>query len=332
MLLAGDVGGTKTLLGLFRPTRGDRPDLVLVREYATTGFDGLDDVVSTFCEETNTRGISAVAIGVAGPVKDQVARLTNVPWIADATVVSEHLGGCPAVLLNDLEAMGSAVAVLEPDELATLQEGDADADGNGALIAAGTGLGEALLHNLNGHFLPAASEGGHADFGARTPRQMALAEELTRIYGRVSNERVISGHGLVNIFRFTHGTQDLNKACREIGRDVDPVDVPARVTTAALEHRCERCMETLDIFVEAYGAEAGNLGLRTVATAGVYIGGGIAPKILPALERGGFMDAFREKDPMTDLLRTMPVHVILNSRAGLLGAAVRAGALARPRK
>ena len=331
MLLAGDVGGTKTLLGLFRAGGSDRADArpapTVVREYATLDFDSLDDVVAAFAEDTGTSVLDAIAIGVAGPVTGHVARLTNVPWVADVSVVSERFGGCPSLLLNDLEAMGSSVPVLEPDELATLQAGDAVPTGNGALIAAGTGLGEALLHNIAGRFLPAASEGGHADFAARTSRELALVEELTRIYGRVSNEHVISGHGLINLFRFAHGTQDLSKACRIVRGDLDTAELPAAITASALAHRCEQCVETLDIFVEAYGAEAGNLALRAVALAGVYLGGGIAPKILPALERGPFMDAFRNKAPMVDLLRTLPVHVILNPAAGLLGAAVRAEAL-----
>jgi glucokinase len=335
VLLAGDVGGTKTLLGLFRaggPERADaRPAPTVVREYATLDFDSLDDVVAAFAEDTGTTALDAVAVGVAGPVTGHVARLTNVPWVADVSVVSERFGGCPFLLLNDLEAMGSSVPVLEPDELATLQEGDAVPTGNGALIAAGTGLGEALLHNIAGRFLPAASEGGHADFAARTRRELALVEELTRIYGRVSNEHVISGHGLINLFRFAHGTQDLSKACRIVRGDLDTAELPAAITASALAHRCEQCVETLDIFVEAYGAEAGNLALRAVALAGVYLGGGIAPKILPALERGPFMDAFRNKAPMVDLLRTLPVHVILNPAAGLLGAAVRAEALTAER-
>ena len=322
MLLAGDVGGTKTLLGLFR-RGGERPAPALVREYATVDFTSLDDVVGTFVEETNTKGVDAVCIGVAGPVTGHVARLVNVPWIADISVVAERLD-CPVKLLNDLEAMASAVPVLEPDELAILQEGDAAPTGNAALIAAGTGLGEALMHNVNGRFLPAASEGGHADFAARTPRELALVEELLRIYGRVDNERVISGQGLVNVFRFTHGTQDLRRACRVVDGGLDPVELPAAISAAALADQCEQCVEALDIFIEAYGAEAGNVALRGMATAGLYVGGGIAPKILPALLRGGFMDAFRDKDPMVDMLRTLPVLVILNPSAGLLGAAVRA--------
>jgi glucokinase len=230
-------------------------------------------------------------------------------------------------LVNDLEAMAYAVPVLEPDELAVLQGGVAVPTGNAALIAAGTGLGEALLHNVNGRFLPSPSEGGHADFAARTRREFALVQELSRIHGRVDNERVISGPGLVNVFRFTHGSQDLRSACRELGPEVDASSLPAAISKAALEGRCESCAEALEMFIEAYGAEAGNLALRTVATAGVYIGGGIAPKILPALEDGRFMEAFRDKEPMVDLLRTLPVMVILNRHAGLLGAAVKAAAL-----
>jgi len=326
MLLAADVGGTKTLVGLFRPA-GDRPEARIIREFVTLDFDNLDEIVETFLEETGTREVDAVCIGVAGPVTGLVARLTNVPWLADASAVAERLGDCPVQLLNDLEAMAYAVPVLEPDELTVLQEGVAVPTGNAALIAAGTGLGEALLHNVGGRFLPSASEGGHADFAARTPREIALVQELSRIHGRVDVERVISGPGVVNLFRFTHGTQDLRRACRVLGPDVETVDLPAAITATALEGGCEQCAEALEMFVEAYGAEAGNLALRSVATAGVYIGGGIAPKIMPALENGLFMQAFRDKEPMVDLLRTLPVTVIMNPAAGLVGAAVRAASL-----
>jgi glucokinase len=326
MLLAADVGGTKTLLGLYGPD-GDRPRSQVVREYTTLDFDSLDAIVFAFLEETGVRHVDAVCIGVAGPVTGLVARLTNVPWLADASIVAERLGDCPVQLLNDLEAMAYAVPVLEPDEQAVLQDGVAVPTGNAALIAAGTGLGEALLHNVDGRFVPSASEGGHADFAARTPRELALVEELARINGRVDVESVISGPGLVNLFRFTHGTQDLRRACAAIGPDMDPAELPAAISTMAIDETCERCAEALTMFVAAYGAEAGNLALRSVATAGVYLGGGIAPKILPALESGGFIEAFCDKEPMVDLLRTLPVTVILNPAAGLLGAAVRAASL-----
>jgi glucokinase len=252
-----------------------------------------------------------------------VARLTNVPWVVDASRIEERLD-CDAELLNDLEAMAHSVPLLERDELAVLQDGVEVPTGNAALIAAGTGLGEALLHNVDGRFLPAASEGGHADFAARTPRELALVAELTRIHGRVDSERVISGPGLVNLFRFTHRTQDLRSACPAVGRVEDVADLPAEIVASGFERRCARCAEALEMFVSAYGAEAGNLALRSAASAGVYLGGGIAPKILHVLRQGAFIDAFNDKEPLSDLLRTIPVKVILNTQAGLLGAAVRA--------
>lgn len=324
MLLAGDLGGTKTLLGLFEPA-DDRPRPLVVREYTTLDFDGLDELVQVFLDDTRAESqLRGLCLGVAGPVTGLVARLTNVPWLADASVFAERWPGCPVRLLNDLEAMAHAVPVLEPEELAVLQAGVPVPSGNAALIAAGTGLGEALLHNVRGAFVPSASEGGHADFSARTPRELALVEHLTGIYGRVDNDRVISGPGLANLFRFTHGFRTGTGVCRAIGPDVDQSELPAAISASAMGGRCEQCSEALEMFVEAYGAEAGNLALRSVATAGLYIGGGIAPKLLPALERGAFLDAFRAKDPLVDLLRTIPVSVILNPAAGLLGAAVAA--------
>lgn len=321
MWLSADVGGTKSLIGVFAPG-ASRPTPRIVREYATLDFESLLDLISTFLDETGATGIRAAAFGVAGPVNGLVARMVNVPWVADAAPVGEALN-CPVALLNDLEAMAHAVPVLEPDELATLQEGILMPNGNAALIAAGTGLGEALLHNIDGRFVPSASEGGHADFAARTPREMAFVSDLTESLGRVDHDRVISGPGLVNLFRFTHG----HRPCAIVDRDDDAATLPARISESALANRCAACVEALDMFVDAYGAEAGNLALRSVATAGVYLGGGIAPKLLPALESGRFMDAFRAKEPLADLLRTIPVRVILNPSAGLLGAATFASTL-----
>ena len=301
MWLAADVGGTKTLVGVFAPG-ASRPEPRIVREYATLDFDSLPDLIETFLDETGAGGIQAAAFGVAGPVSGLVARMVNVPWVADAEPVGDALH-CPVALLNDLEAMAHAVPVLEPDELATLQEGVTVPTGNAALIAAGTGLGEALLHNIDGRFVPSASEGGHADFAARTPRELAFVADLSQSLGRVDHDRVISGPGLVNLFRFTHR----GHACKVVDRDADPAALPAQVSESGLWRRCAQCVEALDMFVDAYGAEAGNLALRSVATAGVYLGGGIAPKLLPALESGRFLDAFRDKEPLADLLRTAGV-------------------------
>lgn len=326
MLLAADMGGTKTLVGLFRHG-GARPEAAVVREYATLDFDSLDEIISTFLDETGAGDIEAVCLGVAGLVSGLTARLTNVPWLADATPLARRFRGRPVELLNDLEAMAYAIPLLHPDELAVLQDGAAARPGNAALIAAGTGLGEALLHDVDGRFVPIASESGHADFAARTPREIALVHALTPVHGRVSIERVLSGRGLVSLFCFTHGTDDIRRACRAIGPDVDRLDVPAALTRTALDGQCEQCGEALDMFVEAYGAEAGNLALRSMATAGVYLGGGIAPRILPALSSGRFMAAFLDKAPMVHWLRLVPVYVILNPGAALVGAAARADAL-----
>jgi glucokinase len=336
MLLAGDVGGTKTLLGLFSPD-GERPSTIEIGEFITLDYEGLEPMIREFLRAQNVdpRAIRAACFGVAGAVTDQVARLTNVPWLVDNERISGTLGLKPAVLLNDLEALAYGVTVLNPDELAVLQQGIPSPTGNAGVIAAGTGLGEALMHNVDGRFVPAASEGGHADFAARTPREMAMVRELTRIFGRVGVEHVISGPGLANVYQFTHQSFGAgptitphsvapSKLCAGVGVVKDPADLPASIARSAMERRCPQCVEALEIFVAAYGAEAGNLALRYVATAGVYIGGGIAPKILSALEEGAFLAAFRDKEPMAHLVATIPVAVILNADAGLIGAAVRA--------
>lgn len=340
MLLAGDVGGTKTLLGLFA-SAPERPDAIEVGEFVTLDYDGLEPMVREFlrAQSVEPKRIDAACFGVAGAVNAQVARLTNVPWLVDGEAVSEAFSLKRARVINDLEALAYGVTVLEPSELKVLQVGVPVADGNACVIAAGTGLGEAMLHNVDGRFIPAASEGGHADFPARTPREMDMVREMTRIFGRVSVEHVVSGLGLVNIYQFTHdafGSGPLltpssiapARLCEGVGPVKDAGDLPARISNSAMAGRCDACAEALDIFISAYGAEAGNIALRSVATAGVYVGGGIAPKILPALESGMFLEAFRAKEPMADLVATMPVSVILNPDSGLLGAAVHAQCLA----
>jgi glucokinase len=317
MLLAGDLGGTKTLLGLFE-VAGRRPMPVALRVYSTGAFESFTAILDAFfADVAGVAAIDAGAIGVAGPVVANRATLTNVPWNISADEVTARLGTPRVRLLNDLEAMASSVDVVTADEVVVLQEGVPRADGNAAVIAAGTGLGEAFLHRVNGRLEPVPSEGGHADFAARTEREIELVRMLRELYGRAEVEHVLSGPGLLNLHRFTHrGGQ-----C-EMLEGADAIEAPARVTLAGLSGRCQGCGEALRMFVEAYGAEAGNMALRGVATAGLYVGGGIAPKILPAIQSGGFMDAFLDKPPMRELLARIPVKVILNGEAGLLGAAV----------
>jgi glucokinase len=324
MLLAGDVGGTKTMLGLFE--RADpRPRPVETRAYPTNSFGSFTAILDAFARDVHKPfSIDAAAAGVAGPVVGDTARLTNINWDISAAEIRARFGTARVRLLNDLEAMANGATVLAGDELAILQEGIARDDGNAVVIAAGTGLGEAYLHRVNGRLQPVASEGGHADFAARTDREIDLLNMLRRDYGRAEVEHVLSGPGIVNLHRLTHGRREC-----ESTRGLDQADTPAAITQAALDRRCAGCVEALSMFVSAYGAEAGNLAMRGMAIAGVYVGGGIAPKILPALRDGRFIEAFRAKGPMTPLVSRIPVKVILNAEAGLLGAAVYAQALAR---
>jgi glucokinase len=323
VILAGDVGGTKTLLGLF-DLAPRRPVPVDVSSFPTADFNGLSAVVSAFlADRRDTPRIRAACFGVAGPVVDQAARLTNVPWTISAEQLAREFDVPHVRLLNDLEAMAHAIAILEPDELHTLQRGHSHPDGNAALIAPGTGLGESILHNLGGAYRPVASEGGHADFAARNQREIALLQMLLQESGRVDLEQVVSGPGIVNLHRFTHA----GERCEARGAEVAAEDLPPLVSRAAMDGSCARCIEAMDLYTAALGAAAGNLALRALSTGGVYIGGGVAPRILPLLEKGGFLRAFIDKTPMEPLLESMPVQVILNQEAALLGAATYASTM-----
>ena len=318
MLLAGDVGGTKTLLGLFeRAPR--RPVPLDLRAYPTNEFSSFTEILQTFTRDAKPSTIEAVAVGVAGPVVNQRANLTNVGFDISAQEITAWRGAIRATLLNDLEAMANSVDVLMPEELVELQPGVARPDGNAVIIAAGTGLGSAYLHRINGRLRPVPSEGGHADFAARTDREIELLRMLRETYGRAEVEGILCGPGVLNLYRFTHA----GGTCPTLA-NVAAGEEPAAISRAAIAKTCPHCMEALDLFVSAYGSETGNLALRGVATGGVYVGGGIAPKILPLLQRGGFIDAFRNKPPMHELLSRIPVKVILNEHAGVLGAAVYA--------
>lgn len=319
MILAGDVGGTKTLLGLFE--RGDRrPRPVIVRTYVTTSFPSFTSILDAFVRDVGDPCVvDAAAAGVAGPVVGNRARLTNIPWEISSDEIGARFGITDARLLNDLEAMATSAEVLSGDEILELQAGVERADGNAVVIAAGTGLGEAYLHRVQGRLRPVPSEGGHADFAPRTDREIELLQMLRADYGRAEVEHVLSGPGLLNLHRFTHA----GARCGAVD-GLDGVGAPAGISQAALERTCHACVEALELFVDAYGAEAGNLALRGVATSGVFVGGGIAPRILPALQDGRFMKAFRAKGLMSDLVARMPVKLILNPEAGLLGAAVAA--------
>lgn len=259
-----------------------------------------------------------MALGVAGPIVGGRARLTNHPWTIDGAAIGRTLGA-PVHLLNDLEALAYSLDALQAHEVVPLHEGRPDPAGPKAVIAAGTGLGQAVLVRVNGQSLACPAEAGHADFGPRGPREDELVRMLRARYGRATVEHVLSGPGLVNLHRLTHA----GVPC-EATRGLNETDQPAAISAAALGHRCVGCQEALELFVSAFGSEAGNLALRTLATGGLYVGGGIAARLEPALRSLGFLDAFLGKPPMESLLDRIPVRLITAEDAGLLGAAVAA--------
>ena len=314
LVLAGDIGGTKTLLGLFEPAPR-RPRLIAQRRFDSDPSLSLDAIVTDFLRTAGDgRPVAAAAFGVAGPVVAQVAQLTNHPWTVDANRSSRILGA-PVQLLNDVEALAYALDALDAEDVVTLQPGRPRPDGMMAVIAAGTGLGQAQLVRVGGRPVACPSEGGHADFAPRHRREDELVRMLRQEFGRATVEHVLSGQGLSHLHQLTHRDAPCEAAA-------DGLDLPATVTSAGLERRCEPCHEALSLFVSAYGSEAGNLALRALAAGGLFIGGGIAPRIVPALQWPGFLDAFRDKPPMSSLLADVPVHVIVTPAAALLGAAV----------
>jgi glucokinase len=317
MILAGDIGGTNTRLGLFEAVR-PRPRRLTIQRFPTLDFPDLPTMIAAFLDvvSVDRATIDRACFGVAGPVVDDAAQLTHVPWRIEGHAIAKAFGLKRVRVVNDLVAMASAVPVLEDSELYTLQRGEPILGGNITLMAAGTGLGIALLHTVDGRIVPSPSEGGHADFAARSERDIALLRDLTARFGRAEVEHVVSGKGLVNIYRVVH------RGRCAAAVNLDDADAPAEISKGALERGCDGCVEVLEFFVESYGAEAGNLALGMLATGGVYIGGGIAPKILPALEKGSFLKAFRAKSSFESMLAKMPVKVILNAETGLLGAAV----------
>lgn len=315
-VLAGDVGGTTTRLGVFE-RRAGRPALAATRTYGTREFPTIEAMTTAFLRDAGIPASTLVAgcFGAAGPVLDGVATLTNTPVRVDARAIADAIKLPTVQVLNDLEALAHAVPVLADDELCVLQNGRVDRSGAIAIIAAGTGLGEAVLYPMGDRFVAKATEAGRTDFAARTETDIAVLRALTREHGRAALEQVVSGPGLVNIHHA------LRPDSCDAGIDFAATDAPGAIATSAIRQTCGTCVQSVAVFVEAYGAEAGNLALRTVATGGVYVGGGIAPKMLDVLADGRFLTTFRAKPPFTPLLESIPVKVILNSDAGLLGAA-----------
>jgi len=326
MLLCGDIGGTKTVLGLFERARPYEP--VTLATFPSLGPERLDDLLDAFLAREPVR-VEAACFGVAGPVIGERVAATNLPWVVDAAALRARLGGAPVFLLNDLEALAYGVALVPEARLAFLNPGQAGLGGNAAVIAAGTGLGEAGLFWDGSRHLPFASEGGHADFAPRSAREIELLRYLLGRYDHVSYERLLSGPGLVHIFQFLYDAEG-HEVPEALTAALGGADPAAAIVAAALGSGTPIAAAALDLFVSIYGAEAGNLALKLKATAGVYVGGGIAPKILPKLQDGTFRAAFLAKGRFARLLTDIPVRVVLDERTALYGAARYAGVRLRP--
>jgi glucokinase len=320
MILAGDVGGTKVALALFEE-RDTGLALRQQQSFASADFDTLESVVAEFMAAHGDVTLRASCLGVAGVVRDGQAHATNLPWQVSEASLAKVCGTPRVRLLNDLEATARGMLLLAPDELAVLQPGSGDRRANIAVIAAGTGLGEAMLFWDGSQHHPVASEGGHADFAARSEREIRLYRFLREQHGpHVSYERVLSGPGLLGIYRFLRAESGVAEP-QWLTVRLTEADGPAAVSDAALAHQDAVCAEALELFVEVYGAEAGNLALRCLAHGGVFVGGGIAAKILPALQTGSFIRALRNKGAFEPLLAGIEVSVAKSDRAPLLGCA-----------
>ena len=324
LILAGDVGGTKTDLGLFKHSAGT---LELVREhrYATAKFDSLEAVCVDF---VGAGAVNAACLGVPGPIIDGRAHATNVPWELSSATLSRALKGVPVRLLNDLAAIAYGMVNLKPSEFVVLHPAEnPPAHGNIAVIAAGTGLGESSLVWEGDKYYAVASEGGHADFAPHNAEQIELLRSLAAEFGHVSYERVLSGPGLWNVYQFLRRESHVEEPAW-LSAQIAAGDASAAVSEAAIAGRDPVCVKALTMFCDIYGSEAANLALKVLALGGVYLGGGIAPKILPMLTNGTFVRGFLAKGRLNEILKRMEVRVSLNPAAGLLGAAhVAAGML-----
>ncbi len=322
MLLIGDVGGTKTNLAIFSIEDG-HPKLEMESTFVSANYGGLETIAQKFLADTGAK-VTTVVVGVAGPVANGQCKTTNLPWLISETTLAETLNLSKVKLINDLESTANAVPYLASHEVETLNKNDLDINpvGNKVVVAPGTGLGESILFHHKNHYHVMASEGGHASFAPTNSLQIGLLTHMLRSFNHVSYERVCSGSmGIPNIYGYLKETRssdmnlDVAKAISEAS------DVAPLIVKAAMSGECEVCIATLNTFVSILGSESSNLAVKTVATGGVYLGGGIPPKILPKLKDGTFMAAFVNKGRFAKMLSQVPVYVILNDKAALLGAA-----------
>ena len=322
MILAGDIGGTKTALALYSPDTGPRRPLAQTT-FPSGDYASLEDIVRTFITNQDAR-VSRASFGVAGPVVGDRAQVTNLPWLVDTQTLSDALGGVSVRLLNDLAAIANAIPFLQPSDLATLNRGQPENHGAVAIIAPGTGLGEAYMLWEGARYRPHASEGGHVDFGPTIPLEVELLNYLLPRFDHVSYERVCSGIGIPNLYAFLKDSGNAFEPDWLSLRFAEAVDPNPVIMQAAMEQHTEICVKTLELFVSILGNEAGNLALKVLATGGVYLGGGISLRVLSKLQEPAFMQSFFRKGRFSDLLTRVPVHVILHPQVALLGVACHA--------
>lgn len=318
MILAGDIGGTNTRLAAFEAGDGVS-QLGDAQMFSSRNFVSFEAILAQFFAEEKPP-VERACFGIAGPIRDGVCRTPNLPWIVDSRALAKQLQLEEVILINDLEANAHGISQLNEHDFRFLHHGHPDAQGNAALISAGTGLGEAGLHNEEGELHPFATEGGHVDFAPRTTIQMEMLSYFLESRDHVSYEHFLSGPGIVNIYHFLVEA-GYGKESENVRDKMDSGNLAAVISTAAVNNESPICVKALELFVSIYGAEAGNLALKTLATGGVFLGGGIAPKIVDKLTEPMFLDAFFSKGRMSALLKEIPIKVIMNDKAALLGAA-----------
>ena len=316
ILLAGDIGGTKTLLRLFESGGG----VLAERRFDSASFASLSQVVAGFLSDSPSLSIAAACFGVAGPVEGGRANITNLPWQIDAASIIAEFHIPQVRLINDFQAVAYGIEALENQDLATLQAGAPQECGVRAVIGAGTGLGEGFMVWQGSYYAAFPSEGSHADFAPTDALQIELLRYLAARYGHVSYERLLSGPGLVNIFEFLRDSRS-QQATAELQSAMEAGDPAAAISDCAMSGKDDLAVSALDLFARIYGAEAGNLALKVLARGGVYIAGGIAAQIMGKLEDSEFLRAFADKGRFAGLLGDIPVHVVLNPKVGLMGAA-----------
>lgn len=321
-ILAGDIGGTKTALAIFEIGPRGR-SLVRGERYPSAAYPGLEPIIEIFLAGEASKP-KAAGFGVAGPVRDGAAKVTNLTWRIEESRLARATGIRRVCVLNDFVANALGLPHLRAGQLATLARGRAETRGPIGILGAGTGLGQACLVPIDDHHAVVPSESGHADFAPRNPLEDRLVAFLRRQAGRATRERVLSGRGLVTLYEFLK-SERIAREGREVLAEFERSDDRAAVISRfGLGRRDALCREALDLFVSIYGSEAGNCALEYRATGGIYLAGGIAPKILAALRRRPFLRAFRDKPPMDGLLSKIPVRVVLEPRLGLIGAAAAA--------